>query len=676
MKRLTLLALLMLAVAPAAAREVLPLDEGWRFFFRSENDSDRARIVSLPHTWNTDPAGCGPLLRTAATYQRLLHVPEAWRSKRLFVKFYGVQSVGSLYVNGRHAGEHRGGATAFVFEITDMVRFGADNDLRMEVSNAWQNDVLPLSTERNLYGGIYRRAELILTDRTAVTPDWYGADGVAVRPERVSGERVEGRAEIRLAPPLRHGTCTVRLEITAPDGYRAFAHEVRARLDGRPVEIPFAIDDPELWSPERPALYGVTVRVEEGDSRDSLTLRTGFRSLRATPAGGFEINGRRTAFRGVSLYHDHPLSGGTPAAADIESDLAFVRELGANAVRSAEMPHDDLLYDRCDETGVLAWVEMPLVQAPFLGDTGYAAAPRLCENGVRQLRETIAQHINHPSVVMWGLFSCLRSRGDNPAEYIRTLHEEARRLDPSRPTTAVSDQDGELNFVTDLIVWRQNVGWEKGSPDDVRIWREMLRRSWSSLCSGVAYGNEGMTHHQRADLVPEPRTGWLPESRQTRFHESYAKHLASDSLFWGVWIDNLFDFGSARRPYGINASGLVTFDRRTRKDAFYLYRALWNRNEPTLRIADRRRLRADGSRQSLHLYARERPRLVVGGDTVALHEWAPCQWRSDSVRLEFPCTIVATAGGAADTLELRAASGAAVPAPRDPRQKADRRMTD
>lgn len=676
MKRCIATLALLFVLLPAAAREVIPLDEGWRFFFRTENGSDNARIVSLPHTWNTDITGGGLFLRTAAIYQRQLHVPQAWRGERLFVKFYGVQSVGTLYVNGRHAGEHRGGATAFVFEITDLVRFGADNDLRMEVSNTWLNDVLPVSAEQNLYGGIYRRAELIRTDRTAVTPDWYGADGVHLCPTAVSDERVEGVADIRLAPPLRSGNCTVSLELTAPDGYRAFHHEVRARLDGRPVSIPFALDDPELWSPDRPALYVVTVRVSEGDSRDSLTLRTGFRSLHATPAGGFELNGQRLPLRGVTLYHDHPLSGGTPHPDDLETDLAFVRELGANAVRSAERPHDSRFYDRCDELGLLAWIELPLTQAPFLGDTGYSDAPRFEENGLRQLREIIAQHVNHPSVAMWGIFSCLRTRGDNPSDYVRSLHGEARRLDPTRPTVACSDQDGEINFITDLIVWRQNVGWEKGSPDDVRIWSAMLRRSWSGLCSGVAYGNEGSVAHQDPALVPEPRTNWLPESRQTRFHESYAKHLVGDSLFWGVWLNNLFDFGAARRPYGINASGLVTFDRRTRKDAFYLYRALWNRDMPTLRIADRRSLRADGTVRQLHVYAQERPLLLVDGDTVAVRPWASCQWLSDSVRLTHPCTLVATAGGLTDSVELRAGSAPTTSVRPDLRQRGGPRQID
>ncbi len=656
MKRCIATLTLLLAVLSAAGRTVYPINEGWRFFFKHENGSDNARIVSLPHTWDTDVTGSGVFLRTTGTYLNELYIPAEWKGKRLFLKFYGAQSVADLFVNGCHAGEHRGGATAFVFEITDRIRFGAENDLRVDVSNTWQNDVLPTSSDMNLYGGLYREAELILTDRTAVTPDYYGADGVLIRPRTVTEGRVEAEAEIRLITAQGAGPCTLSLEITAPDGYRALLRSQKVKPDGKPVTIPFTLDDPVLWEPEKPALYTVTVRVEEGGARDSVGVRTGFRDIRVTPEGGFRINGRRIAVKGVSLYHDNPVAGGAYTPADYDADLAFVRELGADAVRSAGMPHGQYFYDRCDSEGLLAWVELPFQRAPYLGDVAYYAAPRFEQNGLQQLRELIAQHINHPSVVMWGIYSCLWTRGDDPAAYIRSLNDEARRMDPSRPTVASSNQNGDINFITDLIVWQQNVGWDKGSPEDVKVWSAQMRKNWSRLRSGVSYGNEGMTGHRSFEALPAPRVNWLPESRQTRFHESYAKHLDGDSLFWGIWINNLFDFGSARRPYGINASGLVTLDRRERKDAFYLYKALWNRREPTLHIVDkRRRLRAVEAQQ-FKIYAQEMPVLLVDGDTVNVREWAPCQYLSDTVLVNGPCTVVATASGLTDSAEIRVGS--------------------
>lgn len=647
--------LLLAAVTAAAeAREVYPLDEGWRFYFKEENTSDNARHVTLPHSWNTDPQRQGSWLETTGNYRNDIFIPAGWSSRRLFLKFYGVQSVADLFVNGRHVGTHRGGAAAFTFEITDYVQFGMDNALLVVVSNSARNDVLPTSTEMNLYGGIYRDVELIVTGPTAVSPLYLGSDGVLVHPREIDSLHASGEVEVHLTSN-RESSCTLTLDITAPDGSTVFTRRQRARLDGKPVVVPFAIDAPELWSRETPALYTVTAAIGEDSIVDCVRVRTGFRSLAATPGGGLQINGTRVPVHGVTLYHDNLSSGGTLTNADYEADLATVRDLGANALRSAVMPHAQSLYDRCDEQGILVWVDTPLQSAPFLGDIAYYATPDFEENGLMQLREIIAQNINHPSVVMWGLFSCLRPRGDDVVPYLGKLNETAHAMDASRPTTACSDQNGGINFVSDLIVWRQNVGWEKGSTSDVAVWRDQLRKNWSHLRSGVSYGGSGFIGHKSYTESSEPRlnANWMPERKQTRFHEEYARNLQGDSLFWGVWINNLFDYGSSRRPYGINGEGLVTLDRRQRKDAYYLYRALWNRESPTLYISDRHLRLRDVPRQAFRVYSSAgMPVLTVGADTVAMTEYAACQYQSDSVELRGRVEVKAVAGALRDSITL------------------------
>ena len=261
------IATLLLAITSFAvqAREVFPLNEGWRFFFKSENTSDNARHVTLPHSWNTDAEAEGLWLETTGNYQNDMYLPQGWADKRLFVKFYGVQSVADLFVNGRHAGTHRGGATAFAFEITDYVRFGTDNSLLVVVSNSQRNDVLPTSTDMNLYGGIYREAELIVTDRTAISPLYLGSDGVLLHPHRVDAAAAEGEAEIHLTSKGEN-TCTVRLDITDPEGRPVFSRHQRARLDGKPVIVPFSVENPALWSPDSPSLYTVTASIGEAAS--------------------------------------------------------------------------------------------------------------------------------------------------------------------------------------------------------------------------------------------------------------------------------------------------------------------------------------------------------------------------------------------------------------------------
>jgi hypothetical protein len=645
--------LLLAACASVQAREVFPLNEGWRFFFKSENSSDNARHVTLPHTWNTDTGACGYFLETTANYQNDMYVPAEWASKRLFVKFYGVQNVADLFVNGYHVGAHRGGSTAFTFEITDKIRFGEDNALLVVVSNNSRDDVLPASTDMNLYGGIYREAELILTGKTAVSPLHLGSEGVLVRQNSVTSALVEGEAEIYLTS-AGESTCMLTLDITAPDGRKVFTKRQKTRLDGRPVVIPFSIADPQLWSPSSPALYRVTASIGEETVTDSVTVRTGFRNIQVTTAGGLTINGERIPVHGVTLYHDNAISGGAVLAQDYDADLQQIRDLGANALRSAVMPHAQYLYDRCDEQGLLVWVDSPLHRSSFLGDVAYFATPQFEQNGIQQLQEIIAQNYNHPSVVMWGIFSRLWMRGDDVTPYLRRLNDTAHAMDRSRPTVACSDQNGGLNFITDLIVWRQDVGWRKGSTDDVAVWRNQLQKNWSNLRSGVCYGGSGFIGHKSYTAQAAPRSNWMPEERQTRFHEEYVKNLQNDSLFWGTWINNMFDYGSARRPYGINGEGLVTIDRRERKDAYYLYRALWNERKPTLHIVDKRRSLRDRNRQAFSVYSSVgAPTLFVGADTVAMTQYAACQYRSDSVEIQGIVQVKAVAGEQCDSVTLR-----------------------
>lgn len=652
MKRYLTLWLLAGMIASAHAREVLPINEGWRFFFKSERTSDNARHVTLPHSWNTDPLAQGYWLETVGNYQNGMYIPAEWASKRLFVKFYGVQSVADVFVNGYHVGTHRGGGTAFTFEITDKIRFGTDNALLVMVNNSSRDDVLPTSTDMNLYGGIYREAELIVTEATAISPLYLGSDGVLIHPREVSAERTEGEIEVHLTSKLEN-TCSLNIEITAPDGRQVFSKRQKAKIDGKPVSVPFTVEAPELWSPEHPALYTVTAAIGEDSISDRVVVRTGFRSIGVSPSEGFSINGVRTPVHGVVIHHDNALSGGTLVAEDYNADLQQIHAIGANAIRSAVTPHAQYLYDRCDEQGLLVWIDAPFHRAPFLGDMAYFATPDFEENGLQQLQEIIAQHINHPSVVMWGIFSQLWMRGDDVTPYLRKLNDTARAMDPSRPTVACSDQDGALNFITDLIVWKQNVGWRRGTTDDVIVWRDQLQKNWSHLRSGVCYGGQGFLGHKSYTAQDEPRTNWLPEEKQTRFHEEYARNLQNDSLFWGVWIESLFDYGSSRRPYGVNGSGLITLNRREHKDAFYLYKAMWNRQEPTLHIVDKRRRLRDNDKQLFRVYSSAgTPLLLAGADTLAMTEYAPCQYRTDSVSLKGIVHLKTTAGNLCDSVTI------------------------
>lgn len=670
MKKLILILSLLLAVG-AEAREVYPLNDSWAFSFRHENSSDNARCVTLPHTWNLDAlAGDPDYLRTTADYQRRLYVPRQWSGRRLFLKFYGVESTAVLLVNGRYVGEHRGGTTAFVFEITDRVRFGEENQLRVVVGNAATGEVLPLSSVHNLYGGIHRPVELIVTDATAVSPLHLGSDGVLIRPRTVEAERVEADAEVHLTS-RGESACRLTLEVRDSEDSLVATRTVKAKLDGKPVVIPFAIARPRLWSTQTPHLYRASVSVESDSSRDEVRVETGFRNIRFTADEGLRLNDSLVAVRGVTLYYDRTGRASALTDGDYEEDFALLRELGANALRSPAGPHAPRLYDLCDREGVLVWIDLPLLRAPFLSDLSYYPSPRIEENGRNQLLEIIAQNINRPSVVMWGLFDRLWQRGEDPVPYVGTLCELARRNDPSRPTVACSNQDGALNRITDLVVWAQDIGWERGRTEDLAVWLERLHAGWPELRSGVCYGEPGSVEQQFSTGRRPGAPLALTEGRQTRFHEDYTKYLLRDTLLWGVWINTLCDYGSARRPQGVEATGLVTMDRSQRKDAFYLYKALWNGAVPTLRIADRRCDRRDGELQTVTVYSSAgEPVVTLGGDTLPVREYAPCIYRCDSVRMQGAVRIEAAAGELRDAASFTGACALIAPPRRDPLQTA------
>ncbi len=650
MKRYLLILLAIATVFAADARDIYSLNNDWRFFFKEENSSDGARYVTIPHTWNLDAlTGTGFYRQTTASYLRELYVPAEWKGKRLFLRFHGVQSVADVFLNGEHVGEHRGGWTAFTFEITDKVRFEGDNLLHVMVSNAYQNDILPTSTEMNLYGGIYRDVELIVTEPTTVTPMFYGTDGIMINQQDISRERVDAEAVVYLTSTTEP-TCNVTLSVVGPDGYVTVKKSLRAKTDGKAVSIPFAFETPELWSPACPKLYNIHVIA----GTDTVSVRTGFRKVEVTPEKHFTLNGRTISIRGVALHHDRATIGSALTAQHSVEDVTMIRNMGANAIRSSIAPHAQHLYDYCDEQGMLVWVDFPLTQAPFLSDIPYFSTHRFEDNGRQQVREIIAQNHNHPSVVMWGVFSLIKPRGERIIKYIKELNTLTKKLDPSRPTVACSNQDGDINFITDLIVWQQSLGWDKGKVSDLRIWQELLAGKWGHLCQAVAYG-AGRTDIEPSDVLVQTkyRGSHTPAIWQRNFHEEYVKELVGNKIFWGTWLNNMFDFGSTRHPSGVLAAGLVEMDHRTPKDTYYLYRAMWKHSSPTLHLKGKTNQYRSRSDQRVKFYSSiAEPVLMINGDTVKVNNVAPCRYESEVLQLRGHNTIEVLAGGHSDRMTL------------------------
>lgn len=631
-----------------SAREVYVLNNDWKFFFKEENSSDFARSVTLPHTWNANAiANSDSHLQTTANYRRTLHVPAEWQGQRLFLRFNGVQSVADVFVNGKHIGDHYGSYTAFALEITNSVFYGEDNTLLVVVSNAHRNDVLPTSTEINSYGGIYRDVELLVTEQNTVSPLYYGTEGILVHQTDVTRERATGRVDVALVG-RKDATSSVTIDFVAPDGYVSLSKSVKAKFDGKLLSVPFTIDNPELWSPAQPRLYKVRVSVGE----EVVEISTGFRDIEVSAERKFMINGRRVRIHGVNLQHDRNAVGNAWTKRDYNGDLALICEMGANAIRSTVGPHAQHLYNECDRLGVMAWVDIPLTRSPFFSDIALYDTPRFRANGEQQLREIVLQNINHPSVVMWGIFSLLRGNDTAQMEYVRHLNALSKRLDSSRPTVACSNQDGDINFITDLIVWQQSIGWARGKIADLEVWQEALKSGWSNLKQAVCYG-ESLSVGKFGGQLPYPGNTKRPSSRWlTHFHEGYTQYI-DEELFWGVWVNSMFDYGSVRYAQGVYRSGLVDIDHKHRKDLFYLYKSLWNKRKPTLHIVGKGVDIRSSERQVFSIYSSAgRPTLTINGDTVATKSVGRTIYRTDTLVLKGENRLKVGIGEVADSMTL------------------------
>lgn len=640
---ITLLLLLVATFAQGAElspRTTYSLNDDWQFYFVHEGIAS-AEYVCLPHTWSDEEC-----YTSTAHYIRNIAIPATMRGKRLFLRFGGAQSVAEVFVNGRYVGEHHGAYTAFTLEITDKVRYGENNILTVVVSNNPRADVLPISTDQNLYGGIYRDVELLVTTKNIISPMAYGTDGVFVEQREVTVERASGVVQVHLSAK-EEGAHMVNMRIIAPDGYEVCSCSVKSGKADKPlpVELPFVIDYPELWSPEKPTLYRVEASVGNiSNPTDKLTFDVGFRDVSVNNNNRLCINGKECAVRGVNLAHDRQGVGVALSRENLDEDLSTICDMGANALRSLSGPHSAYLYDRCDREGVLVWVDVPLTCSSVnFSDIYYYPTSAYKTNGFEQLTEIVYQNFNHPSVVMWGLFSLVSARGDDVLSYIRELDAMVHSLDPSRLSVACSNRDGEINFITDLIVLRQDVGWTKGSYDDVAVWCDQLKanKKFSKLRYGVCYGEEGVVGHTTDEVRRTERGAtYLPERNQTIMHEKYSALIAEHNVFWGVWLDNMFDYASRQSSGGMRMSGVVCYDHASKKDSYYLYRTLWNKAEPTLYIAERKWQRRADKLQSVKVYSSVgRPELTVDDESVELEEVMPCVWYADSVMLDDVTTL-------------------------------------
>ena len=560
------------------------LNESWRFMKLPDQRLDALppslpdgpwETVSLPHTWfrEDDP------WQGLAVYETVVRREPDW--EKAFLSFNNADQCCRVFVNGCPAGEHRGGYARFRLPVPDAAADAAEWRIHVFVENRVNEEIAPSFGDFTVFGGLYRGADLLLCGPSHFDRCFHGTDGLIVRADL----NASGQGVLRIEP---HTVCAVpgcRVAYTLRDPQGA----VILSAEGSPEEtVTLTVDSPALWNgPESAPLYTVTAELlAGGEPADRTELRTGFRRVELDAQRGLLLNGRPHPLRGVAKHQDR--AGVFPAASDknIREDFALIREMGANAVRLSHYQHPQTAYDCADETGLLVWAEIPMLKM--------TESPALLENARQQLTELILQNIHHPSIFCWGIQNEIAMFRDAPFmhENCRLLHDTVKALDPSRFSAAANlyplKFSSHMNELTDLVGYNLYFGWYYGETQDFGPYLDRFHAARPALPLGISeYGvDANLALHSEAPAVKD-----YSEEYQALWHETVWPQIESRPWLWGSFVWNMFDFSSVRRNEGgqrfLNAKGLVTHDRRIRKDAFYYYKARWS-SEPFIHLCAKR----------------------------------------------------------------------------------------
>jgi len=591
------------APANAAPRESADLLSNWKFQRGGDTNASQTDFndggwqrISIPHCWGWEDAQKGrAYYRGPGWYRREVDVTPS-PGRRYFLRFEAAGAVADVYFNGKPLGEHRGAFGAFCFEVTKYLSSTGTNILALRVSNAADPDVAPLSGDFPVYGGLYRPVHLIETDETCFALTDHASPGVAWLQSNVTTTN----AILDVTAEISNGTkkkqsLTLVAKVLDAEGREVTRAEQKIILEPSvtaPFPLQIAVKDPHLWNGRAdPYLYRAVVELRSNDGvRDSVEQPLGLRFYHVDPDKGFFLNGKPYHLHGVNRHQDRPDKGWAISQADQDEDIALIKEIGATVVRCSHYEQSDYFYGLCDKAGILVWAELPQVDK-IGGD------PRFAETSRSQLIDLIRQNINHPSIFVWSLFNELRPASPDPHRELQDLNIVAHGEDPTRPTIAATctAELPQMNKIPDLLGWNVYYGWygDWGPLSDLDSMRARYRNTSRSggYCVSEYGAGANVYQHEQNPRKPKNDGQWHPEEYQGVLHEKAWAELKSAPYIWGTFVWCMFDFTSYWRHeggvVGRNDKGLVTADRKIRKDAFYFYKANWS-DEPVLYITSRR----------------------------------------------------------------------------------------
>ena len=563
--------------------------------------------VALPHTWNAldGQDGGADYWRGIGTYQ--IDLPNPTEGTRQYIEFQGANHVATVYCNGRELGCHKGGFSTFRYELTPAMK-KEGNVLTVVVTNA-PCDVYPQNADFTFYGGLYRDVNYIEVHEAHFDLLMDGTDAVFVTPHNV------GKTRVDLFPVDADG-CQVKVELKDAEG-NVVGEAVTEALPHTHVLID--VKEPHLWNGiHDPYCYTCTATIlEDGVAQDAVTVTYGYRSFRVDAEHGFYLNGKAMPLHGVARHQDRQDKGWAISKADHEEDIALIKELGANTIRLAHYQHDQYFYELCNRAGFVLWAEIPFISQFIPSEEAY-------NNTISQMTELVAQNYNHPAICFWGISNEILIGVDREdlRQNLRDLHELAKAMDPSRLTTmaqvSMTPMDSEHNFITDVVSYNHYFGWYGGEVEDNGPWLDKFHALHPDKPLGVSeYGAENILKWHSA----EPENHDYTEEYANHYHQEMLKTFATRPYLWATHQWNCFDFAAdARNEGGIqgrNNKGLITYDRKVKKDAFYIYKAWWNA-EPMVYVAGCRFVDRGADERNVTVYTNcDQVTLVVNGQEVA-----------------------------------------------------------
>ncbi len=581
-------------------REITKIMKGWEF----TGPDGTTTTVDLPHTWNARDGqdGGNDYWRGTCIYRTHFAAPQFnTASHQVWIQFDGVNASAHVVLNGSPVCNHDGGYSTFRANITELLR--DENELTVEVDNSKNDRVYPQKADFTFYGGIYRDVSLMVVSKNHFALDYFGGPGIRITPT------VQGTDASVQVTTWHDGEGEVSIELLDAAGNTV--------ATGKGPDITLTIFNAHLWNGVKdPYLYSCKARlVVNGTVEDETTTRFGVRSFKVDPKKGFFLNGKSYPLHGVSRHQDRKGLGNAITREMHDEDMALIKEIGANTIRLAHYQHDQYFYDLCDEVGMVVWAEIPYISEHM---------PNGRENTISQMKELIIQNYNHPCIVCWGVSNEITISTKDKKDMLdnhRQLNDLCHEMDKTRLTTlACYAMCGPFNrsaHITDMVSWNLYLGWYVPGFILNDLWMGFFHLCFPNRPFGYSeYGAEGMPNLHST----HPHRGDHTEEYQAKYHEYMLRCFKRHPWMWATHVWNMFDFAADARDQGgepgMNHKGLVTFDRKTKKDSFYLYKAWWS-DEAFVHICSKRFVERTGSTATVKVYSNQSTvALYVNGNKV------------------------------------------------------------